>query len=158
MRLAHLAVIASLALTCGVAQAASLPAGAAVLPGSAVGEMLHQCSRGAPARGEATWQPGARDIRALEAMLPRALTAARPSRDPTNWAAAPSGWRRQYVGIVLTGKRLIYGNFFPGDAKAEWPSWRRRPMIVCDGGPRFFGVVYDVAARRIVSLDFNGRP
>ncbi len=113
MRLAHLAVIASLALTCGVAQAASLPAGAAVLPGSAVGEMLHQCSRGAPARGEATWQPGARDIRALEAMLPRALTAARPSRDPTNWAAAPSGWRRQYVGIVLTGKRLIYGNFFP---------------------------------------------
>jgi hypothetical protein len=34
--------------------------------------------------------------------------------------------------------------------------WRRAPMVVCDGGPNFWGVEYDVAAKRFQNVGFNG--
>jgi hypothetical protein len=136
--------------------------------------LLHQCSRSAPAPGEASWQPEAADIAALEAALPAALAAsnlpaiekglrARPeagSRNPgdPDWATAPRGWQRQYVGIVRGGRRFIYGNFFPrrSDEGGPMPDWRTTPVQVCDGGPVFFGAEYDVGSRRFTHLAFNG--
>lgn len=147
----HLAWI--IALAGGAACAGTLPPDAVVLPGRMVSTMLHQCSRQSPAIGESNWRPGADDILALEHLLPKALMAQAAKSDP-DWSSAPSGWRRQYVGIVLNGRRLIYGNFVPKDVEAG--PWRTYPEIVCDGGPRFFGVVYDVAAHRITNVAFNG--
>jgi hypothetical protein len=144
---------ALLACIGGVAHSAQLPPDAVVLPGGMASSVLHQCSRTTPAIGSSTWQPGADDILALERALPKALTAQAAKGDP-DWSNAPAGWRRQYVGIVLKGRRLIYGNFFPDGI--EPGSWRTKPQIVCDGGAPFFGVVYDVAAHRITGLAFNG--
>jgi hypothetical protein len=148
-----------------------LPADAAVLPGSAVGQMLHQCSRSAPAPGETTWQPSANDIASLEVALPAALAAsdlarieARLRADPNlgspnagdpAWATAPQGWHRQYVGLVRGGRRFVYGNFFPRDDARPY-DWRAQPVLICDGGPVFFGVEYDVEARRFTHIAFNG--
>ena len=156
-------------------QPAALPADAAVLPGSAVGQMLRQCSRSAPAPGETTWQPSAEDIASLEAVLPAALAASDlsrvearlradphvgpPSADDPPWATAPQGWRRQYVGIVRGGRRFIYGNFVPRrppDQELGIEGWRTEPRMVCDGGPVFFGVEWDVEARRFTHIAFNG--
>ena len=73
-------------------------------------------------------------------------------------ADAPNGWLRQYVGIVRGGRRFVYGNFFPrsvtryGDAGR----WRREPVMVCDGGPAFFGIEYDVESGTFTQLGFNG--
>jgi hypothetical protein len=142
---------------------AALPPDAVVLPGSMVATMLRQCSRSAPAAGEGTWQPGEEDIAALEAALPPILLARReihvehyPSEP--EWARFPHGWQRQYVGIVRGGRRSIYGNFYSRElsAQAEGDQWRREPVLVCDGGPYFFGVEYDVEARRFTHLAFNG--
>lgn len=150
-------LLALLIAACGPV-AAALPAEAVILPGNTVAAMLHQCSRSAPQPGEATWQPEAEAIAALEAALPAALRAERPAGD-TELSNAPRGWRRQYVGIVRGGRRLIYGNFFPDDPGANammGERWRREPTMVCDGGPVFFGVEYDVEARRFSHLAFNG--
>ncbi len=129
------------------------PADAVILPSSAVAELLSQCSRDAPEAGREIWTPSWADIAALEAALPAALAASRLGRDlrePT----PPEGWRRQYVGYVRGGRRFVYGNFYPsGD---DLPAWRTEPIIVCDGGSAFFGVEYDVRAREIVRVDFNG--
>jgi hypothetical protein len=133
----------------------SLPAEAAILPDAAVPALLQQCSRSAPEAGEGTWQPTAADIAALEAALPAALAErARPET-----ANAPQGWRRQYGGIVRGGRRFIYGNFTPQGPNLDGPDptrWRTSVQIVCDGGPSFFGVEYDVEARRFTHLAFNG--
>ena len=96
---------------------------AVVLPGSTVATMLRQCSRGAPEAGEATWQPGADDIAALEAALPPILLARREIRvehypSEPEWARFPQGWRRQYVGIVRGGRRFVYGNFYRRELSA----------------------------------------
>lgn len=133
------------------------PDDVAVLPAAAIPTILQQCSRQAPAVGEGGWRPGTADIAALEAAAAVALRKRRVTNDP-DWSRFPQAWRRQYVGITRGGRRFIYGNVFPGDAgnAGDPDQWRREPMIVCDGGPAFFGVEYDVEGRRITQLAFNG--
>lgn len=136
---------------------APLPADAVILPDAARLTILRQCSRSVPEPGEAGWQPNGADIAALEAELPAALNG-RPEARDRDMTGAPSGWRRQYVGLIRGGRRLVYGNFFPrGPAEnSSRFDWRAMPVVVCDGGPVFFGVEYDVAGGRITHLAFNG--
>ena len=153
-------LLTSLALAaCATAGGALHSEDAVVLPGSAVTMMLHQCSRGTPEAGEASWQPGGEDIAALEAALWVAVQA-QPRRWPIR-TVVPNGWLSQHVGIVRDGRRFVYGNYFPRDVATDGSDpnrWRTEPVIVCDGGPAFFGVEYDVEAGRITHLDFNGFP
>jgi hypothetical protein len=97
-----------------------------------------------------------RDIDILEARLPQAL--ARAGTLPV-LKHAPRGWARQYVGIVRGGRRYLYGNFFPEDVSHEpGTAWLRTALQVCDGGPAFFGVEFDVAAGHFTHVAFNGHP
>jgi hypothetical protein len=134
-----------------------LPPDAVILDGAMVPDMLRQCSRAAPAAGEGSWQPAPSDIAPLEAALPAGLAAqGRPGPD---WSRAPQGWQRQYVGILRGGRRYIYGNFTPSrpeDARPAASRWQHEVIRICDGGPAFFGVEYDVAARRFTHFAFNG--
>lgn len=144
----HLLLAASL---CG---AAALPAGGGVvLSPRAAAPLYRQCSRAGPIPGEGYWKPAAGDLAALEASLPRALAAerARGVRLPDLPLAA---FGRQYVAVVRGGRRMIYVNGFPAQAGDD--TWRRQAVVVCDGGPAFFGAEYDVTARRFVRFDFNG--
>jgi hypothetical protein len=143
------------ALALGAGPAASGPI--AILPDSARVSLMQQCSRSVPPPGEAGWSPTLDDVAALEAALPAAL-AARPLGPAPDWSRLSDSWGRQYVGLVRGGRRFVYGNFFPrtvvGDDEAG--QWRTQPVEICDGGPSFFGVEYDVEAGRITHLDFNG--
>ena len=137
------------------AEQANLPKGAFILPGTAVSDLLHQCSRAVPQQGEASWQPGVADVLALERALPQALAKARPSGD---WAKFPGQWIRQYVGIVRHSRRYVYGNFAPNDlpvgvSRSDISKWG---LGACDGGERFFGAEYDIAGQAITHLAFNG--
>jgi len=144
---------------CGAAPAdPALPADATIMPAGAVAGLLSQCSRAAPPPGEATWQPTGADIAALEAALPAALRAEHEAAGH-DWSRFPADWRRQYGGIVRGGRRFVYGNFYPrhiDDGRDDPNRWRREPVMVCDGGAAFFGVEYDVAARRFTHFGFNG--
>lgn len=131
----------------------TLPEGAIILPEDQAARLLHQCGRNAPSPNGPTWQPSAGEIRRLEAQLPAALNSQREADDP-DWSRAPSGWFRQYVGIVRGGRRLIYGSFDTPQPRED--RWRREALIVCDGGRSIFGVEYDADAHRIVRLAFNG--
>lgn len=154
-------ILLSLLLAAGCAEpsggttpaAATGPADAVILPASTIPQLLAQCSRSAPDGGQGTWSPAWADVVALEAALPAALTASSIGKDLRN-PAPPEGWRRQYVGYVRDGRRIVYGNFYP--STDDVPNWRTDPVIVYDGGPAFFGVEYDAGARRIVRLNFNG--
>jgi hypothetical protein len=135
---------------------AALPANAAILDAAAVPAMLRQCSRTTPAAGEGSWRPGPADIAALEAALPASL--ATQSRPGVDWSRAPDGWLRQYVGILRGGRRFIYGNFIPSSLGGDDPAgrWQHEAVVICDGGPQFFGVEYDIDARRFTHFAFNG--
>jgi hypothetical protein len=160
---AMLLLIAGLAAACSDAGGANgqlpadgpaLPADAAILDGAAVPAMLRQCSRAAPAPGEGTWQPAAADILAFEAALPAELAAHRFAN--VDWSQWPQAWSRQYVGILRGGGKFIYGNFVPRELADNRAGSGTTPRIICDGGPVFFGAEYDVAARRVTHIAFNG--
>lgn len=142
--------LAALAMS-GAAMGEPLSKDAIILPGSALPGMLSQCSRPAPEQGETTWKPAPSDIASLEAALLPALRSkhAGPGAD---WTDFPGNWIRQYVGIVRKGRRFIYGNFAP---RADYKGLDQ-PLIVCDGGPAFFGAEYDVEAGRFSHMAFNG--
>ncbi len=71
-------------------------------------------------------------------------TASRSISTPTPASTPP---------YLSDGRRKIYGNFAPlGIGIGN----RRGPVMVCDGGPAFFGVEYDVERREITGLAFNG--
>ena len=142
-----------------VASDARLPVGAFILSEALIPPILEQCSRVTPPRGEGSWTPTAGDIEQLEKRLPAALRA-QPQAEQTDFGGVPIGWWRQYVGIVRDGRRFIYGNFFtapdPRCPGARTPDYAREVAIICDGGPDFFGVEFDVEAGRFTHFGFNG--
>jgi hypothetical protein len=133
--------------------------------------LLRQCSRSVPGgdrfgEGLRTWMPSNTDIRQLEKRLHNALVAAQPKDMPiyTNYA-------RQYAGIVLHGRKLVYVNAFAAGGvflskdtgkRVEYsrlsyfPRWREEVIAVCDGGPTNFGAVYDPQTTRFEQFAFSG--
>ena len=65
-------------------------------------------------------------------------------------------YHRQYVGIVVGGRREVYVNGFRLVSSASGPPpWEIQLVSVCDGGDSYFGAEFDVPTDRIVSLSFN---
>jgi hypothetical protein len=107
-----------------------------ILPVSLGPRMLHPCSRNVP-QATKFWEPSEADIDRLEIQL-RAFVAARVKAQ----AVFPElgSYGRQYIGIILKGKRFIYGNFYPMTAENH----DLNVKDVCDGGPGgLWSLVYD---------------
>lgn len=114
-------------------------------------QVLDTCSRSSPGRepGRVTgyWAPSRQQVEQLEAQLP-SLEAQVPKA---------ADFDRQYVGIEMDGRQLIYLNAFhlPDDADID-PA--RDAIRVCDGGAQFWGAVFDPASGSFSDVQFNGPP
>lgn len=114
-------------------------------------QVLDTCSRSSPGRepGRVTgyWAPSRQQVEQLEAQLPW-LEAQVPKA---------ADFDRQYVGIEMDGRQLIYLNAFhlPDDADID-PA--RDAIRVCDGGAQFWGAVFDPASGSFSDVQFNGPP
>ncbi|QBG88033.1 hypothetical protein ACQR53_11235 [Xanthomonas oryzae] len=99
-------------------------------------QVLQPCSRDSPAKhpGQISgyWAPSHQQIEQLEARQD-ALT-------PT--IAEPREFDRQYVGVVIQGRQLIYINAFklPNTPEVKPAT---EAIQVCDGGSMFWGALYD---------------
>lgn len=137
-----------------------------VMPLAVMPDLLQQCSRPSPEKDsvEGYWTPGAAQIRELEAgltpLLRDSLNRIGGGRTATV-AQHLAVYHRQYAGLVMNGRRIIYVNGFVqspemAEATGDTTRWRELPTQVCDGGEAFFGVEYDPATRRFRNLHFNG--
>ena len=108
---------------------------------------------------ESYWAPSAEQVRAMEERLPRFLLGEKPESDP-ELGTKVAEYYRQYVGITINGRRLIYGNFVHNTAWREsledGIDYHRQLMLVDDGGSWFFQVEYDVERRAFIELWING--
>lgn len=96
--------------------------------------------------------------RALGTVLPTlaeidGYTPGTEDPDPLTYVPDDPRWQREIFGITRGEQLLVYANFLPADIT---PDQRHMPTNVCDGGPPFFGVEYDVATGRITHIAFNG--
>jgi hypothetical protein len=112
--------------------------------------LLSQCSRGVP-KADGTWAPDQKQIAALEEGLVAALAVADAAQ---NYKRDIAHTARQYGGITIAGSKRIYVNGFPNQMDSG--DWRNRAIVICDGGPAFFGVEYDPANRTFTGFSFNG--
>ena len=126
-------------------------------------DVIHQCSRSSPGSVEGSWLPAEREIRDLEARLPQALNDALAKSGRPAERSRDIG--RQYAGLRVAGRKIIYVNGFPlsmiqtearNTPRPSRDGWKTRAVMVCDGGPAFFGVEYDPKTRTFSNFAFNG--
>jgi hypothetical protein len=128
---------------------------AVVFAGDKALELTEPCSRARPI-AEGTWTPSDSDIAAMEPALANLVAERLRARSPNAADIAVADYHRQYGGLVLDGRRIIYVNGFRLGEYDDLEAWRSFPHTICDGGPIMFGVEYDPAARQFRNFAFNG--
>ena len=131
-----------------------------VLEGRHAQSLSRACSRADPPKFQDTWQPSEEEIQELEQQLPRlqqikSSLCCGPGRNVENVL----DYYRQYLGIVVKGRKVIYINALSiryARRYAQDDRWRREPIIVCDGGAWFWGAIYDPETKEFSRLAFNG--
>jgi hypothetical protein len=133
------------------ARGESVPDGYAIMPQLAGPDLMRQCSRFAPTHISTFWTPSVLQVQAIEQRLIKLL---RRSGHHINLVDS----RRQYIGVITRGKKLIYLNAFPASAldPPDHIDWRRTAFTACDGGDVFWGVEFDPATNSFANLEFNG--
>lgn len=99
------------------------------------------------------WTPSENDVLALENEL-----AAYLQDNPDRFYGGTPVWERldeynrQYIGIILDGKEIIYANYFCDSIQ----DWRKDFVFVMDGGDCFFQFKYDADSAEFFDLQVNG--
>jgi len=116
-------------------------------------ELLAPCSRLGPQSVDGYWTPSTQEVTEPESLLESFLRT-----DPTGKSVLPlDQYHRQYIGFMRGGKRFIYGNFYPAPTQiTSRYDESTQPVLVCDGGRRFWGIVFSVESKTFVDLAFNG--
>jgi hypothetical protein len=139
-----------------------------VFRGKMARELGQQCSRASATGYWTPVAPSKNEIKRLEAALPRFMASHKSAR----WSGRFGDFHYQYGALIRGPKRLIYVNALADESiryrgvtengKPFVPDprqvWRRGAEVVCDGGPDYWGVEFDVANGRFQNLDFNGPP
>ena len=139
----------------------SEPAKSVLFDSTFVDEALKQCSREVP-QIEGKWNPSQADIDEMESDMGAIA-------DLTSEGCCYSGvqihnpkfYCRQYVGVVVNGRRMIYVNAFsPDNIDARNPAkigyWRKHIEVICDGGKDAWGCLYNVRTHQFSQLSVNG--
>jgi hypothetical protein len=114
--------------------------------------LFHQCSRQAPQPSVILDVPTIAEVNELESGLARYILEVYKSGKP----APPSGtYARQYAVYWVGNQRKLYGNFFP-QSLASGVRREGNAVVVCDGGPAFWGIVYDPVSKQFEQLKMNG--
>jgi hypothetical protein len=117
------------------------------------GKQLPLCSRPGP-KVAGTWDPLVQDILDLESHLGGIAKLKAHGSISGAQIAHPEDSMRQYLGIVVDGKRRIYINAFPRGMVSK--NWREKFVTICDGGAGVWGLLYDPQTGAFSDLETNG--
>jgi hypothetical protein len=126
-------------------------------------EVLHQCSRNTPQNISKFWIPDSTDISLLENNFNKVYTlyCQKCEKQDLNTDAF------QYVGIIIDHEKYIYVNAFHGNITdsatyeqkvSAKKALAKYPIVICDGGPQFWGVLFNIKTKEFSDLQFNGYP
>ena len=94
------------------------------------------------------WCPSPEQVLSAESGMRAHLLGSLAWHSPRIRADLPR-YKRQYVGFVRAGKRLIYIQFFhPDSGPVRDGSWSNTFFTIMGGGDYFFRMLYDPAAKR----------
>ena len=135
-----------------VPRATSVTAKSEKAPFVVLNGAVHLCSRRGP-KVDGHWEATEQQIVSLESNLKR-ISSLRPQNWREMSITHPENCCRQYVPVIVSGRKLIYVNAFCG---IEGPGWRTDFVTICDGGESVWGVLYDPTTEEFSELEINGR-
>jgi hypothetical protein len=122
---------------------------AVLLPESAAKQVKQLCSRESP-KVDGVWTPSTTILGTMESRIDKVAEL----ESTHGRIKDPRQSYRQYVGILIEGKRYIYIN---GMCERPRGDWDKRLQDVCDGGSCFWSVLYNVESGSFSNLQTNGR-
>jgi len=138
-----------------------IPDYSVILPSEQGEKMMQQCSRSVPNNIEKFFNLTEQDIHLLEDNFMKLLTV-----KSTNCCFSGitikslDNYGFQYIGIVINSKKFIYINAFSYETKDEfstfYKNWQTQPVIWCDGGDSFWGVLFSLDKKTFSQLSVNG--
>lgn len=139
------------------------PSKGAILPAAKAERLSKQCSRPSPGPVTGTWSPSKSQIADLEFVLGEEIETQLKAIPKAG--AKPQDYYRQYAGLTIGGKQVIYVNGVQdsvverdqGAGRPQRGLWTNEPVMICDGGTITFGVEYDPATKAFDKFAFNGR-
>jgi len=123
-----------------------------LLPESEKGAVLRLCSRRGP-KVDDSWKATQQHIVTLESNLKRISSLRSAGSLKGISIIHPEDCYRQYIPVIVAGRKLIYVNAFCG---IEVPGWRTHFVTICDGGESVWGVLYDPTMGEFSDLEVNG--
>ena len=121
--------------------------------------VLRQCSRATPGHVAGYWELTPDTVALLEHNFWRlSLLLGKPVWKPTTHADSVAYQSRlenswdQYIGVVIDGQRYVYINHGVGDIQ----DCKTKACVICDGGPSFWGVLFNVNTLEFSQFHWNG--
>lgn len=108
------------------------------------------CTRTPPSGISGYWEPTLQDVLRAESML-RSFAKAEA---PPAVSSRLEEYKRQYIGVVLDGRRSLYVNAFL-ELGSPIASWTHSFVDFCDGGATAWGAVYDVEKQAFMQFEMN---
>jgi hypothetical protein len=131
-----------------------IAADSVVLPPDQIDVAKKQCSRPVPEGVEGGWMPSDADAAAVDmALRPIGNFTVTDHISSPYVIIDPYSYGRQYVGVIIHGRRLIYINALPGNELK--PENRAKAFMACDGGSMFWGALYDPQTRKFSDVFAN---
>jgi len=65
----------------------------------------------------------------------------------------------QYVGLIIKDAKYIYINAFELETSQillKSGEWQIKPVVMCDGGSSYWGVLYNIKKKKFMQLSMNG--
>jgi hypothetical protein len=124
--------------------------------------LLRQCSRSTtPKKVKTYWKPMQNDIEHLENNFNKLY--GQSSKTCCIFGRTIDSLQKfgfQYAGVIMNRRKYIYINAFPLSMldyyKERNFDLTKQPVVVCDGGPSLWGVLFDIEKLEFSSLAFNG--
>jgi hypothetical protein len=158
-----LVALASVA-SCSGGEVGPFPPGSStiLMPGQAA-HLTRPCDHPTSPGLVGTWLPSQTDIRDLEHQLDNLIEHALGYRIPPAQIPIPADYYRQYVGVTIEGRRVIYVSGFhktffqlEPHLAADSSFWRSHAMPLCYVWIHHFRAEFDPNERRFRNMAFDG--
>lgn len=155
-------ILLTVLVTSGFTQDNSYKPGYSTTLDSSKGErLLKQCSRGTPKNISGYWTPTQNDIERLEKQFLKVKEIKATTCCLINGTIRTlDNFGFQYIGVTIKRKRYVYLNAFTVDNDADfstlYKNWKTDPIVMCDGGDRYWGALFDLDKMEFRDLAING--
>ena len=126
-----------------------------LLPADEVRAVSNRYSRERSDKITGSWQPTKGDLDGLEANLPQISKLEIYGWDSKIHIDQPDKYFRQYVAVLVGGKKKIFVSAFCDQEPP--PDWHDRLFLVIDGATCYWQALYDPLTQMFSNLRINAR-